>query len=141
MKALSTRPNVKVTEQVYTLISRGHCWHFDAWMMRHPVTNMLYVKTQTRAGGRDLLTEHDYICEGGRLRYVPSIPVGAEPLTMMDQREWPNFDELNALHWRYVAPMAARVPAGFRSRSVALHYVRAPNVEPFGPDAVNLSQY
>jgi hypothetical protein len=140
-KTMSTRPHVRSTEQVYSLISRGHCWHFDAWMLRHPASGMLYVKVQQRKGGRDLLAEHEYIYEGGRLRYVPRIPTECEPVTMQDQREWPQFAELNALHWRYIIPMTHRIPAGFRSRSVALHYVRAPSLAPFEGDEVNLHQY
>jgi hypothetical protein len=110
-------------------------------MLRHPVTGVLYVKIQTRKGGRELLTEHEYIVENGRMRYAAAIPSEAEPITMHDKAEWPRFDELNALHHKYVLPMAARVPDNFRSRSVALHYVRAPSLPPFEGDEVNLHQY
>jgi hypothetical protein len=136
---LQYRPHVKPTEQVMTLIANGRCWHFDAWL--YPHNNDVLLQVQTRAGGRDVLSQHHYIWDGERLRYTAEIPNGQFSITMQDRAYWSRFDELNRLHWQYIVPMSRRVPDGFRSRSVALHYVRAPSLEPFGDDALNLSQY
>jgi hypothetical protein len=139
-KQLPLRPNVKPTEQLQTLIAPSHCWHFDAWLLRD-ASGALYLRIETRMGGRYLLTSHDYIVEHGRARMVMGIPADARPITLQDKAEWPHTDTLNRLHRRYVLPMAARVPDGFRSRSVALHYVRAPDLAPFDGSEVNLHQY
>jgi hypothetical protein len=136
---LQYRPHVKPTEQVQGLIAPSHCWHFDAWLYEYG--GELFLLAETRAGGRDLLTRHAYQWDGERLRYVADVPDLSAPVTLQDKAMWPRFAELNALHHRYVLPMAARVPSGFRSRSVALHYVRAPSIAPFDPDVVNLHQY
>jgi hypothetical protein len=138
-KQLQLRPNVRDTEQVHYLIAPGHCWHFDAWL--YDAGDGLYLLTETRKGGRDLIASHAYRWDGHTLRYVARVPDGAALVTMHDKALWPRFDELNRLHWLYIVPMAARVPAGFRSRSVALHYVRAPSIAPFDGTEVNLHQY
>lgn len=136
--AIQTRPHVRVTEQVMELIGNSTCWHFDAWMMRAP-DGTLFLRVQTRAGGRDRLTEADYVYLGGRLQYAAVFASDLQPITMQDRAEWPRFAEFNELHWRHIVPMSQRVPAGYRSRSVALHYVRAPSLEPFDADVVNMS--
>jgi hypothetical protein len=140
-KALQYRPHVRTTEQVHGLIAHGKCWHFDAWLFEY--NGALALLAETRAGGRDVLTSHAYTWDGDALRYLNAS--GDElrehrTVTMQDRAYVSRADELNALHGRVIA-MAARVPAGFRSRSVALHYVRAPSLEPFEPDAVNMTQY
>jgi hypothetical protein len=139
--ALQYRPNVKPTEQVHTLIAPGHCWHFDAWLFEY--NGGLALLTETRAGGRDLLTANAYTWDGERLKYLNA--TGDElrqlpTITVQDRQYISRAGELNAMH-RRVLEMAARVPSGFRSRSVALHYVRAPSLAPFDGTEVNLHQY
>lgn len=133
---IPTRENVSATEQLMTLIAKGTCWHFDAWMLRDD-QGRLYVLVQTRAGGRKLIWEMSYTYENGVLRAVMEIPEQAQFITLQDKAEWPHFDELNRLHWERIVPMTRRVPDGFRSRSVALHYVRAPSLEPFTGTEIN----
>lgn len=138
---LQYRPNVKPTEQVQGLIARGHCWHFDAWLFEY--NGGLALLVETRAGGRDLLTSNAYAWDGERLRYLNATGDELRQLatvTLQDKAYWPREAELNVLHLR-VLDMAARVPSGFRSRSVALHYVRAPSLAPFDGSEVNLHQY
>lgn len=140
--ALEYRPNVRPTEQVFGLIAPGHCWHFDAWLFSTGHEHMLALIVETRKGGRDLLTHNEYVWDGRSLRYANTAP-DSGPLgevTLQDRALVSRADELNELHRRVLA-MAARVPAGFRSRSVALHYVRAPSLAPFDADVVNLHQY
>jgi hypothetical protein len=136
---LPNRPYVGKTEQVMRLIAPGHCWHFDAWLLAGG--DKLFLLVETRAGGRQLLTLNMYQWDGGRLHYCTEGFDDLQPVTLQDKALWPRFDELNALHWRYVYPMSLRVPPGFRSRSVALHYIRAPSLEPFDGTEVNLHQY
>lgn len=140
---LELRPHVRPTEQVHGLIAPSHCWHFDAWL--YPLTgDALALLIETRAGGRELLTSHVYSWDGDRLRYLAltadDLRAMVQPITMQDRAYVSRFVELNNLH-AWVLPMAARVPSGYRSRSVALHYVRAPSLEPFEDDALNLSQF
>jgi hypothetical protein len=140
---LQYRPHVKPTEQVQALIAPGHCWHFDAWLYDAGNTQRagyLYLVTESRAGGRDLLSRNCYVWDGEGLRYCAHVPGDLRPVTINDKALWPREAELNRLHAR-VLEMASRVPGGFRSRSVALHYVRAPSIAPFDPDVVNLHQY
>jgi hypothetical protein len=136
---LVLRPHVTLDSTVHRLIAPGTCWHFDAWLYQHGAE--LYLLVETRAGGRRELASHAYMIDGDRIRYVPAIPEGAVAVTMNDKALWPEFDRLNTIHWRYVLPMTNRIPAGFRGRSVALHYVRAPALEPFDGTEVNLHQY
>ena len=138
--ALAYRPNVQPKSSVMQLIAPGTCWHFDAWLFIERHTGALILHVQTRRGGRDLLTDHMYRVENGQPRYAASVGEG-DPITLQDRAQWPRFAELNELHWRHIVPMAARVPAGFKSRSVALHYIRAPALDPFAGDEVNLHQY
>lgn len=137
---IETRPYVKPTEQVMMLIGPSSCWHFDAWLYETE-DGAMFVLIETRAGGRDVRSVANYRIMGGGLHRVASIPVGARAVTLQDKALWPRFDELNAIHWQWVHPMALRVPAGFRSRSVAIHYVRAPSIEPIDGDVVNMSHY
>jgi hypothetical protein len=137
--ALPLRPHVKPTEQVMGLIAPSHCWHFDAWLLRDE-HNRLYLRIETRAGGRELLTSLEYMYEQGRLRMVPAIPAHAYPITMQDRTEQPTHraTELDAIHRAYVLPRAwAALGANFRSRSIRLHYVRAPSLPPIGDDLAN----
>lgn len=137
-RPLLLRPHVKPTEQVMGLIAPSHCWHFDAWLLRDD-QGRLYARLETRAGGRDLLTSLEYMYEAGTLRMVAQIPASAQPVTIQDRGE--NADELNELHGRYILPRChGRLPAGFRSRSVRLHYVRAPSLPPFADDVTNWAQ-
>lgn len=139
---LQYRVNVKPTEQVQGLIAPGHCWHFDAWLFSEP-NGALALLVETRAGGRELLTSNAYAWDGERLRYMnaPADMLRDLPaITVQDRGYVSRFEELNRLHSK-VLDMAARVPSGFRSRSVALHYVRAPSLAPFEDDALNLSQF
>lgn len=138
-RPLLLRPYVKPSEQVMGLIGPSHCWHFDAWLLRD-TARRLYIRVQTRAGGRELLSEREYLVEHGLARMVLAIPVDAEPITLQDRGEQQSADELNSLHSRYVMPWAATVPPGFRSRSVALHYVRCPDLAPFEGDEANWQQ-
>lgn len=138
-KPIALRPHVKPSEQVMLLIAPSHCWHFDAWFLRDSA-NRLYVRMETRAGGRELLTSFEYMYENGRLRMVPLTPADARLITMSDRAELANAGELNHVHTKYVLAFAARVPRGFRSRSVALHYVRAPDLPPITPDMENWAQ-
>jgi hypothetical protein len=126
--AIPTRPHVKPTEQVMALIAPSHCWHFDAWLYGDP-QGALILRVETRAGGREVLTSNLYEWDGERLRYTTQPPDYMRPVTVNDRPMWRRARELDGLH-RRVMTMAARVPAGFRSRSVALHYVRAPDVHP-----------
>lgn len=128
--AIPTRPNVKPTEQVMGLIAPSHCWHFDAWLYEYPDSPDLLLVIETRAGGRELLVRSLYRWSGERLRYVPASQLTDQrPVTVNARHMLPRSAELDRLHKR-VLTMAARVPSGFRSRSVALHYVRAPDVHP-----------
>lgn len=138
---LPFRPHVSTKSAVMRLIAPNHCWHFDAWLYSAGA-RALALHTETRQGGRDLLTSHVYLWDGTRLTYLASgIDPGAEPVTLQDKALWPRYAELNRLHWDHILPMAARVPAGFRTRSVALHYIRAPSLDPFSDDAINMHQY
>jgi hypothetical protein len=140
--ALTLRPHVLPASQVMGLIAPSTCWHFDAWLMqRLAFLDEMYFVIETRAGGRDLLTRHCYWLRDGRLIYTPEPAGEAQPVTLQDKALWPRFAELNAMHWRFVYPMALAVPPGYRSRSVAFHYVRAPNIEPFDGTEVNMHQY
>lgn len=125
---IPTRPNVKATEQVLGLIAPSHCWHFDAWLYGEP-NGPLILRVETRAGGRELLTSILYRWDGERLRATTQQPDYMRPVTVNDRPMWSRSAELDRLHKRVLA-MAARVPAGYRSRSVALHYVRAPDIHP-----------
>jgi hypothetical protein len=82
-----------------------------------------------------------YLWNGDALRYVAFDLSEAETVTLQDRALWPRFAELNSMHWRYVYPMAMKVPPGYRSRSVAFHYIRAPSIEPFDGTEVNMHQY
>lgn len=126
--AIPNRPHVKPTEQVMTLIAPSHCWHFDAWLYEYGPD--LLLRVETRAGGRDLLWSAFYVWNGERLNYC-NTPHAANlrPVTFNDRAMWSRAAELDRLHKR-VLTMIARRPAGFRSQSVALHYVRAPDVHP-----------
>jgi hypothetical protein len=126
---IPTRPNVKPTEQVMGLIAPSHCWHFDAWLYEVAASDDLLLRVETRAGGRDLLTSALYRWDGERLRYTAPQPEDQRAVTINARHMWSRAAELGRLHKR-VLTMAARVPSGFRSRSVALHYVRAPDVHP-----------
>lgn len=137
--AIPTRPNVKPTEQVMTLIAPSHCWHFDAWLYEGWDRDTLVLKTETRAGGRNLLTSALYVWNGDSLRYTDTAPNYARACTLQDRALIPRAAELDALHSR-VLRMAARVPSGFRSRSVALHYVRCPDLPPFDGTEANWQQ-
>lgn len=134
---IPTRPHVRRTEQVMMLIGPSTCWHFDAWLLA--LGGELFAVIETRAGGRELLTRNTYKVMGGGLHYVAAIPDGAEFITLQDKALWPRFAELNEIHWRWIVPMTLRVPGGYRSRSVALNYVRAPSIEPFDGTEVNMT--
>jgi hypothetical protein len=135
---------VKPTEQVQSLIAPGSCWHFDAWLCEEQ-NGALALLVETRKGGRDLLSSHVYAWDGERLRYMnvsaDDLRRDCQPVTMQDKALWPRYAELNRLHWDYVIPMSVRVPDGFRSRSVALHYIRAPSIAPFDGTEANMHQY
>lgn len=137
--ALVLRPNVGTDTTVHRLIAKGICWHFDAWLFRD-ADNNLYLDVQTRRGGRDALMRNVYHYAGGSLRAVADVPATARAITLQDRGELANYAELNALHCRYVVPMIARRPIGFRSQSVLLHYCRAPSLDPM-ESATNFFTY
>lgn len=141
-KQLKYRPNLTPTSTVHSMVAKGICWHFDAWLFRD-TDNSLYLDVQTRRGGRDLIARNVYRAIHGntRLATVARVPETAQALTLHDRAELPWYAELNALHWRYVVPMIARRPDAFRSQSVALHYLRAPSLDPFGGAGENFHVY
>lgn len=135
---LVLRPYTSPSSQAGYLISKQTCWHFDAWL--HVLHNHVFLHIETRAGGRKKLTGHTYLWTGERLQYCVQSLDAAERVTLQDKALWPRYDELNAMHWRYVPAMAARIPDGYRSRSVALHYIRAPSLDPMA-DSPNFFRY
>lgn len=143
---LPYRPHVSSTSNVLELIARGTCWHFDAWMFRDIEHDAFYLRTETRAGGRELIASNTYrlaLGDAPRLEYAYITEGSARlsPITLQDRDILPHYSGLNAVHWRYVVPMSCRVPAGFRSRSVCMHYVRAPSIEPVAADVLNSFTY
>lgn len=125
---LDFRPHVAVTSHMITLIANLRCWHFDAWLARHQGT--YYYIVETRAGGRDRLTQWNYMVHPGGLRFVPELPDRAELCTFSDRDVRGAYAHLNALHWRHIVPMSKRKPDMYRSRSIAMHYIRAPSHDP-----------
>lgn len=140
-KQLELRPHVSTTRAIHALLARAHCWHFDAWLYRDP-HKRLYLAVETRKGGRIPLQRHIYqVLDSSRLHYVPALPAGAREITLQDRAEALNYPELNVLHWRYVVPMLARRPLAYRSQSVALHYCRAPSLDPMEGAGPNFHVY
>jgi hypothetical protein len=121
-------------------IANSSCWHFDAWLYAHGAE--LYLVTETRTGGRDVLARHVYRVapDCAALHYVPAMPEACQPVTL-DMLPVDTSQRLNALHWRSVYPMSQRRPNGFRYSSVSLHYIRAPSLEPFEPGVQNFSRH
>lgn len=141
---LPFRPYVAPNSSVMVLIAKGHCWHFDAWM-RCGSDGTLYVHIETRSGGRELLTRTLFTAMHGTLYRmggaVEPVIDQLEPVTLQDKALWPRYAELNEIHWRDILPLAGQPPRGFRSRSVALHYIRAPSLDPLADDVLNMHHY
>lgn len=141
-KILELRPNVESNTFLMELIGNGRCWHFDAWLF--DCADAYYLRTQTRAGGRDVLQTNAYKLHLGAsqpLHYVWPMPGGGRELTLQD-RGLPQADRdaLNAIHWSHIRPMLQRRPDAYTSTSAAFHYIRAPSLEPI-EDAQNFFRY
>ncbi len=136
---LKNRPFVRQNSTALQRIANKKCWHFDAWLGETSQPGMLALHVKTSAGGREQLTAMTYLILNGRLKVTPRNTVAR--LLTLDDLSPDEYDTINALHWRTVFGMARRVPAGFRSRSVALHYIRAPSLDPIPPTVTNWSRY
>jgi hypothetical protein len=133
---------------VQLAIGAGTCWHFDAWCYRDAL-GFLSLHVMTHRGGRELLTSMLYAIEpSGALRYMGDGPIRIAGLdtpnihdmavTLQDRKLPPGSrDQLQRCHTDYVLPMCERVPPSFRSRSVWLHYCRAPDMLGVPADVVN----
>jgi hypothetical protein len=138
---LALRPHLAKDSTWTRAIANRQCWHFDAWLLEDARLGVIYVRAEARAGGRELLWSQLYAWSGSRLNAIIHLPDGTREVTLQDKALWPRYDELNALHWRHIVPMSERVPNGYRSRSVALHYVRAPSLEPLEDGVANWHRY
>lgn len=116
--------------------ANGRCWHFDAWLFYDEAdAGALYMATQTREGGRELLTAHSYIVHwrddgDAALVYRAQIPAHANLVRITDGAMLPLYERLNRMHWSHVVPMAQRRPDAYAYSSVALHYIAAPSLDP-----------
>lgn len=144
MKALEHRPEVEA--QLRRAIGHRTCWHFDAWLYRRQLGHdaaWLY-KVETRGGGRGLLTSAWYLAtlDTGAIAYQPLVMEPGELVTLQDRDLSADVAaKLDAIHWRYIYPMSCRAPSGFTSRSVRLHYIRAPSVAGVPDDVQNFWAY
>jgi hypothetical protein len=129
---IPTRPHVSLTSTVMTLIAKSICLHYDAWLFRAPATGDYYVLLQAREGGRKLLGERRYrITDELMERIADPIPADAYEVTLQSKEQWPDFERLNSIHHAYILPLVrGPLPSGYKSRSVALHYVQSPSLEP-----------
>lgn len=142
-KMMELRPHVGIHSFLMELIGTGRCWHFDAWIER--IGDTYYLRTETRAGGRDVLQRNYYRLypnTASPLHYVPRMPPGASERITLQDRGLPqdDCDALNAIHWSHIRPMLQRRPDAYTSTSAAFHYIRAPSLEPI-EDAQNFFRY
>lgn len=139
---LALRPHVK--NALLPLLANRNCWHFDCWILSD--AGELYVKIETREGGRRLLVSHVYRVHwrtDGQpaMRYCDSVPAGALAVTLQDAGLAPIYPQLNAMHWNTLYPMAMRRPDAFRVSSIAFHYVTAPSLLPLDHTVQNYSPW
>ena len=146
MRSYSSGLRNDLSQRLYYAINNSKCWHLDAWILRDIKTTELFLRVQTREGGRVLLTTFNYalIWAGDRYsaRYCNDMPPDAAltPITIQDQpREV--YDRLNELHWRTIYPMTLQRPDAYLYSSVALWYITAPSLLPVDNTMQNYSPY
>lgn len=125
---LDYRPFVGQTSHLMELIGSARCWHFDAWLAMDRGT--FYFIVETRHGGREPLTRHTYKVAGELIFLVPDAPAGAVLVTLSDRALAGLYERLNRIHWRFIVPLSHRKPDRYAGRSIAMHYVRAPSLDP-----------
>lgn len=144
---LTLRPHLSTSWK--QTLGNGRCWHFDAWLLYDEAdSGAMYMVIQTRKGGRDVLTQHEYsvdwLANGeAALSYLPDRDrmARASFVTLQDRSMRELYGRLNRLHWNTIWPMTQRRPDEFTYSSIALHYVRAPSLEPILAGTVNYSRF
>lgn len=139
------RPHVTQTSMVGVLITKPICWHLDVWLYRD-ADEAYWFRVETRKGGRGMpLWQVSYrtrLGEGPRL--LLALPDGLEPVTLQDRAivaDKALYAYLNRWHWELIVPLSRRIPSAFKSRSVALHYIRAPSYPPLDGSETNYHKY
>lgn len=133
-KPLQYRPHIVPTSDSYRRIRSHKCWHFDAWLCRAGLGE-LFLLTEARRGGRLIRTRpmpNDVyrVAPNGTLHpcNYGALYAGGEVLQVtIDALEGTARDAALTVHRAYVMAWADRVPFGFTSRSVCLHYWPIPD--------------